>query len=118
MPVRTLDSILLSSSLLLAASVARAAPAAASDVASAELVTRAKSALIKQLPTAALATLAHSHTFQLPNGSRVVRFAQERAGLPVIGRGAAVLLDPSGAATKLAVANLDARAPTSAVPAI
>ncbi len=75
-------------------------------------------ALQRRAPSMATAELVHATTIPLGDGRRVVRFSQEHAGLPVIGRGAAVLLDASGAPTSFATARVESSLPADATPSI
>ena len=56
------------------------------------------------LPTA---TLVLRDEPVLRGGNRMVRFRQEHAGFPVIGRGASVMLDKKGNPTRLATARVE-----------
>jgi MYXO-CTERM domain-containing protein len=116
------------SGLLAALCVATAAPAIAAPslllpsvtapLPPSDAVSTARASLIARDPAIAKLTLSHERSSRLPDGRRVVRFAQLHAGIPVIGRGASVVLDASGAPTGLAAARLQRSFPGGSAPAI
>lgn len=97
---------------------AAAAPALAAPAIQADPVAEARAALLARSPVLATLSLAHTETLTLAGGRKVVRFAQRYAGIPVVGRGAAVLLDASGAPTALATSRVERKLPASATPGV
>jgi MYXO-CTERM domain-containing protein len=113
---------------LAAVCVATAPPAAAApplvlvsrsvEAVHADAVSTARAALNARDPAIASLVLGHQRTLASTGGRRVVRFAQLHAGLPVLGRGASVVLDAAGAPTAFATASLVRRFPSTSTPAI
>lgn len=97
---------------LLVATFSTAAAAAPSTTA------RARVALASRAPASAALSLAHAGTWARPGGQELVRFTQSHAGLPVLWRGAGVLLDAKGQPTSFVTARLEERFPASSTPLV
>ena len=87
-------------------------PRAASRVAQARQVLGARA------PASVKLELTHTRTQSLPGGQTMVRFAQRHHGIPVLSRGASVLLDAKGNPTQFAAARLAEHFATSDVPSL
>jgi MYXO-CTERM domain-containing protein len=81
-------------------------------------VERAKNDLHARSPALKNVSLALRGEHALPGGNRMVRFRQEHAGLPVLQRGASVMLDKAGKPTKFATARVETRFVGSSTPAL
>lgn len=77
----------------------------------------AREALATHAPWTAPLELGHRTTFALGRGARVVAFDQRIDGVPVLGRGARVVLEADGRATTLSAA-LEERRPASMLPRV
>lgn len=84
----------------------------------ADAVARAREVLDVRAPASAGLTLLHRETTLRPGGQKLVRFAQQHAGLPVLWRGASVLLDAQGKPTRFSAAHLAERFPSSSQPSV
>jgi MYXO-CTERM domain-containing protein len=77
---------------------------------------RAREVLSARAPASRSLSLSHVGTYTRPDGSKLVRFRETHAGLPVLSRGASVLLDASGNPTTFATARLETRFPAQSTP--
>lgn len=83
-------------------------------------VERARNELSLRSPALQNASLVPSGEHVLRGGNRMVRFRQEHAGVPVIARGASVMLDKKGKATRFVTARVESRfvgSPTASLSA-
>ena len=84
----------------------------------ADPVSRAREVLKSRSAEAGQLDLVHTRTHSLPSGHRVVRFAQRHHDIPVLARGASVVLDAGGNPTALAAARLAPRFPIEHTPSL
>lgn len=81
-------------------------------------VARARQVLEARSPSGSAPKLEHVSTLSRPGGAKLVRFAQTHAGLPVLWRGAGVLLDAQGKPTALATRRVAERFPAASAPTL
>ncbi len=82
------------------------------------LQARARATLLARSPALSGIELSHIATFDAGGGRKIVKFAQQHLGIPVLDRGAAVLLDAQGQPTSLATARTVSSFPSSATPGL
>ena len=101
------------------AAQSRRAASTANDRAVVDLEARARLAVARAAPTAIGKNITYvtTTTDHFGDGESIVHFEQTHGGLPVIGRGAAVRLSPSGEAIATAV-DLEASLPASTIPGV
>lgn len=87
-------------------------------LASANRADRAHQVLAARAPVSSRVTLAHVASIPRPGGQTVERFRQLQAGIPVLSRGASVLLDVKGNPTRFATAKLTESFPSSSTPVV